>query len=98
MNGASRWLDANAVVEKTNTEAAAKMERMTLLRVDGNRNGAAPYSGRRILAVFFAISFLISCKKEPVAAPQPDLAAQKQKDLAALPQAGSVTDLLTAES
>jgi hypothetical protein len=47
-----------------------------------------------MLAVFFAICFLPACKRTET----PDPAAQKAKDLAALPRAESLDGLLVAES
>src|SRR5262249_50922251 len=97
MKGASRWLDANALVEKTERKAAAKMGRMGLLQMGGSGTGSAPYFGRSATAVFFAICALAACRKnEPKTEPNP--AEQRAKDVSALPQAGTVDGQLQAES
>src|SRR6185436_10456843 len=93
MNGASRWLEAKAVLERTNTKAVAKRVRMTLLQVVGS---ARTYFGPPSRSVFFGVCcalFLLACpkKEEKPPAPPPD-------PHAGLPQAPTMEGQLAAEA
>jgi hypothetical protein len=89
MNGASRWLEANAVLEKPNRKAAAMTLRMTLLQTVVDR--VARYFARPPGLVLFAIIFSLSACK-------PNAEEQRKRDLAALPQGGSLPGQLQAEA
>src|SRR5437868_2490491 len=93
MNGASRWLEAKAVEEKTKAKAAAKRVRMTLLQVIG---GPRPYFGAVGAAVFLC-AFFPGCRKDEK--PQPPAMPAPARDFSAgLPQqAGTLDGQLAGE-